>query len=170
MVLCVIIFYPYNLFLTMNYWCFTMVMLTMKLMMFWSVTELVSCVEGFPALQYISRTCRGNLVVGEWQTWHNLQPMKTACDPYPYQPTVTIEIDVTINILVGLHKWNSRKTETGAGMETGMETGLVHETSFSLAYYYIGIHKSTEWVWHACSSYRATVNILEVDHSEAAGN
>ena len=88
--------------------------------------------------------------------------MKTACDLYPYQPTVTTEIDVTVNILVGLHK---RKTETGAGMETG----LVHEI-FRLAYYYIGIHKSTEWVWHACSSYRATVNILEVDHSETAGN
>ena len=51
-----------------------------------------------------------------------------------------------------------------------METGLVYEPAFSLTYYYIGIHKSTEWVWHACSSYQATVNILEVDHSETAGN
>ena len=92
--------------------------------------------------------------------------MKTACDLYPYQPTVTTEIDVTVNTLVGLYKWNSRKTGTGAGMETG----LVHETSFSLAYYYIGIHKSTEWVWHECSSYWATVNIPEIDHSETAGN
>ena len=36
--------------------------------------------------------------MGEWQTWHNLQPMKTACDLYPYQPTVTTEIDFTVNI------------------------------------------------------------------------